>query len=175
MSNLIDVGRIAGVYGIKGWVKIHSLTEPASNLFDYQPWYIKTRHGVKPIELLEWRPHGKSYVGLFKGIVDRNQAEALGSVSIAVDRSVFPALPNGEFYWYELESCRVISIYNDTTIDLGVVSRVMATGANDVLVVVGDESSIDQQERLIPYVPEQFVKEVDLDKQRIVVDWDPEF
>ena len=81
MSSLVDVGRITGAYGVKGWVKIHSQTEPSKNIFSYQPWQLKTRHGVKAVELIEWRAHGKNYVAQVKGIDDRNQAEAYISFS----------------------------------------------------------------------------------------------
>ncbi|MFT6102164.1 MAG: 16S rRNA processing protein RimM, partial [Candidatus Endobugula sp.] len=40
MSDLLNVGRITSVFGIKGWVKIHSQTEPPENIFNYQPWYL---------------------------------------------------------------------------------------------------------------------------------------
>ncbi len=175
MSKLIDVGRITGAHGIKGWVKIHSQTEPTGNIFDYQPWYLKTRHGVKSIELINWRPHGKGYVAQVKGIDDRNEAEALSPVVIAVDKDNLPVLDSGEFYWHQLEGCRVVSIYEDKHVDLGTVKRMMPTGANDVLVVKGDKESLDEGERLVPYVLEQFVKEIDIDSHIIYVDWDPEF
>jgi 16S rRNA processing protein RimM len=175
MSNLVDVGRITAAYGVKGWVKIHSQTEPPENIFDYQPWQLKTRHGVKPITLVEWKPHGKGYVAQLKGIDDRNQAEALCPVGIAVDKSVFPALDADDYYWHQLEGCRVFSLYNNKRLDFGKVKRIMPTGANDVLVVVGDEGSIDRNERLIPYVLGQFIQEVDIDNNIITVDWDPDF
>ena len=175
MSNLIDVGRLAGAYGIKGWVKVNSQTEPPENIFKYQPWQLKTRHGVKAVEFVEWRPHGKGYVAQIKGVDDRNQAEALCPVSIAVERSVLPPLSEGEYYWHQLEGCRVISTYQGNHIDLGVVRRIMPTGANDVLVAVGDAQSVDTRERLIPYVVEQFVTEIDIDAKVITVDWDPDF
>jgi len=175
MSNLIDVGKISSPHGIKGWVKIHSQTEPAANLFTYQPWYLKTKHGVKPVELIEWRAQGKGFVARLKGIEDRNQAEILCPVSIAIEKSLLPELEEGDYYWHQLQGCRVVSIYNGSEADLGVVKKILPTGANDVLVVLGDESSIDQSERLVPYVLDQFVSSVDLEKKIIVVDWDPEF
>jgi len=44
-----------------------------------------------------------------------------------------------------------------------------------VLVIKGDDSSIDQKERLVPYLPDQVIKSIDLDAQLITVEWDPEF
>ena len=173
MSGLIDVGRLVAPYGIKGWLKLHSQTDPVGNIFDYQPWLLKTAHGVRPFELLEWRPHGKFYVVQIKGICDRNAAELLCPVTVAVDKTILPELREGDYYWHQLQGCRLVLA--NSTQDLGVVRRIMATGANDVLVVQGDDASIDQRERLVPYVLGQFVKEVNLDLGIITVDWDPDF
>ena len=175
MSNLINVGRVTGAHGIKGWVKIHSQTEPSENIFNYQPWFVKTAHGVKVIELLEWRSHGKGYVAQIKGIEDRNRAEAFCPVVIAIDKSSLPNLEKDDFYWFDLEGCRVVSTFEGVKTDLGVISRIMPTGANDVLVVAGDDQSIDLSERLIPYVLGQFVTEVNIEGKVVDVDWDPAF
>lgn len=175
MSNLINVGRVTGAHGIKGWVKIHSQTEPSENIFNYQPWFVKTAHGVKVIELLEWRSHGKGYVAQIKGIEDRNRAEAFCPVVIAIDKSSLPNLEKDDFYWFDLEGCRVVSTFEGVKADLGVISRIMPTGANDVLVVAGDDQSIDLSERLIPYVLGQFVTEVNIEGKVVDVDWDPAF
>jgi 16S rRNA processing protein RimM len=175
MSNLLNVGRLNGAYGIKGWVKVHSETESPSDLFDYRPWQLKTKHGVKAVDVVEWRPHGKDFVAKIKGIEDRNQAEALCPVVIAIEKSLLPALEQDEYYWHELEGCRVFSTFKGTEVNLGTVKRILPTGSNDVLVVVGDNESLDCRERLIPYVPDQFVLSVDIGMQKIIVDWDPEF
>ena len=175
MSKLLNVGRITSVFGIKGWVKIHSQTEPADNLFDYQPWFLKTKHGVKSIELVEWRPHGKGFVAQIVGIDDRNQAELLCPVDIAVEKDILETLDEGEFYWHQLEGLRVISDFEGQSYDFGTVKKILPTGANDVLVVVGDGQSMDQKERLIPYVPDQFVTDINIADGIIRVDWEPDF
>ena len=175
MSDLLNVGRITSVFGIKGWVKIHSQTEPPENIFNYQPWYLKTAHGVKSIELADWRAHGKGFVAQIVGIDDRNAAELLCPVDIAIEKDKLSALDDGEFYWHQLEGLRVMSRFSNQSYDFGIVKKILPTGANDVLVVVGDEQSIDQSERLIPYVPDQFVSDIDLANGVMTVDWDPEF
>lgn len=173
-SNLVNVGRLTAVYGIKGWLKVHSYTEPAENLFEYQPWLLKTAHGIKQVEIDEVRPHGDAFVVHLVGVDDRDQATAYTAVDIAVDRDELPELGEGEYYWSQLEGLRVITEYQGVERYLGKVVKLFETGANDVLVVQGDDS-VDQRERLIPYVPDQFVLSVDLDKGEIRVDWDPEF
>jgi 16S rRNA processing protein RimM len=174
-SNLVNVGRITAVFGIKGWVKVHSYTEPQDNLFTYHPWLVKTQHGVKQVEIDEARPHGDSYVAHIKGVDDRDLAETYTASDIAVERELLPELDDGEYYWDQLEGLAVYSRYNGELQRFGVVSKIMETGANDVLVVQGDAQSIDQRERLIPYVPDQFVLSIDLDTRQMLVDWDPEF
>lgn len=174
-SNLVNVGRITAVFGIKGWVKVHSYTEPQDNLFKYRPWLLKTPHGIKEIEIDEARPHGDAYVAHIKGVDDRNLAETFTKCDIAVGREELAELDDGEYYWHQLEGLRVVSQFEGQQLDFGVVSKILETGANDVLVVQGDSQSMDQKERLVPYVPGQFVLSVDLDAATILVDWDPEF
>lgn len=174
-SKLVNVGRITAVYGIKGWVKVHSYTEPQENLFSYHPWLLKTRHGVKKIEIDDARPHGNAFVAHIVGVDDRDLALEYTAADIAIERDLLPELDDGEYYWSQLEGLVVISCYEGKEQRLGVVSKIMETGANDVLVVTADADSIDKRERLIPYVPEQFVVSVDLVAGEMRVDWDPEF
>jgi 16S rRNA processing protein RimM len=98
--------------------------------------------------------------------VDRDRAAALVGAEIWVERGRLPRAKPGEFYWCDLEGLEVV---NEAGIVLGTVSHLFATGANDVLVVKGE------RERLIPYVPGEVVKQVDLEAQRMRVDWDAEF
>jgi 16S rRNA processing protein RimM len=174
-SGLVNVGRITAVYGIKGWVKVHSYTEPQDNLFEYHPWFLKTKHGVKQVEIDDARPHGDAYVAHIVGVDDRDHAAEYTATDIAIEKNLLPELSDGEYYWSQLQGLNVYTEFNGDRQKLGVVSSIMETGANDVLVVTADADSIDQRERLIPYVPEQFVNSVDLATKEIIVNWDPEF
>jgi 16S rRNA processing protein RimM len=173
--SLVNVGRVTALFGIKGWVKVHSYTEPQENLFEYHPWYLKTAHGVKKVEIDEVRPHGDAFVAHIVGIDDRDVASLYTAVDIAVESSLLPELGDGEYYWSQLEGLVVYTQFAGLRQRLGVVSKILETGANDVLVVAPDSGSIDQRERLLPYVPEQFVLSVDLVAGEMLVDWDPEF
>jgi len=171
-DNLVEVGKLAGVFGIKGWVKVVSHTQPQENIFRYLPWSMVSARGTRDVEVEEYRPHGSVWIAKLRGVGDRNAAEALGVCRIFVDKDCFASLDDGDYYWHQLLGLRV---QNRATQDLGVVSDVFETGANDVLVVAADDSSIDDRERLIPYVPGQQILKVDLEAGQILVDWDAEF
>ena len=162
----IVVGRIAGVYGVRGWVRLQSFTEPEDELLSYAPLLIGDGSAARTYEVVENKRHGKGFIVRLSGISDRDQALALVGRDIRVDRSVLVDPEPGTYYWADLEGLRVRSVEGA---ELGRVAELMATGANDVLVVEGE------RRRLIPFVPDQVVKTVDLDSGLIVVDWDPAF
>lgn len=176
-SPLVTVGEITSVYGVKGWVKVRSFTSPSENLFSYAPLFLKTKHGVKEIEIDEYRPQGKGLAAHIVGIDDRDVAQALCRSDIAIRQEQLPELEDEEFYWHQLIGLTVTSVFDGQSKVLGKVVRLMETGANDVLVVKGDPAtgSLDAKERLIPYVPEQYVLDIDLAASAITVDWDPDF
>lgn len=175
-SDLINVGTICGVFGVKGWVKVKSFTQPESNLFGFESLFLKTKHGVKPCKFLEVEKKPKGFIALLDGVPDRTAAEKLGTITIATDKSALPELGENDFYWHDLIGLRVVSVFDRSQKqDLGVVSSLMETGANDVLCVKPSATSIDTQERLVPYVLETYVLNVDIQDGVIEVDWDPDF
>lgn len=167
----VVVGRITTVHGIKGWVKVHSFTDSAENIFQYPPWWLKTTDGWEELKINEYRTTSKGLLVHIVGVDDRDLARKFCQRDIAVEKAQFPELEQGEYYWHQLEGLRVVTLEG---VQLGIVTGIMETGSNDVLEVKGDSSSLDQAERLIPYT-KQFVLRVDLDKSVIEVDWDPEF
>lgn len=172
-SDALVVGRIVGVHGIRGWVKVHSYTDPLENIFEYQPWYLKGERGWEPVDVTGSRPQGKGLVAQLAGENDRNRAtERFVGREIAVPRASLPDLEDGEYYWRDLIGLRVRT---EAGQDLGKVASLLETGANDVLVVRADRDSLDTKERLIPWVPGQYVSSVDLAAGYLVVDWDPDF
>ena len=174
-ATLVNVGRITSVFGVRGWVKVLSHTEPPDNILSYQPWWLKMRHGIKAVEIDDSKPHGQGWVAHIKGVDDRDIASEFTQVDIAVHSDQLPLLSSDEFYWHQLQDLTVISEYGDHTYLLGRVKKLIETGANDVLVVQGNGNSMDQRERLIPYLPGQVVKSVDLERSQLTVNWDPEF
>ena len=165
-SKMVPLGRISGVFGVRGWVKVHSDTAPRDNILRYSPWYLQRGEDWEVRKLLDGHLQGKGLVARLQGCSDRDQAAALLGCVIAVPRDRLPALEPNEFYWSDLEGQRVVTAEG---VELGRVSHLFATGANDVMVVKGE------RERLLPYVWGRVVLDVDLEAGLIRVDWDPEF
>ena len=160
------VGKIVGLSGVRGEVKLESYTEPRTRIFGYQPWLLKTASGESEISGCRGRAQGKGIVATLPEIDDRDAAARFVGSEIWVRRSALPESKRGEYYWADLEGLEVVTVEGAK---LGRVSHLVATGANDVLVVAGE------RERLIPFVLDDYVKEVDFDSGRITVAWDPDF
>lgn len=163
-SSRVVLGRVSGVYGVKGWVKIYSETDPREGILRYRPWLLGPER--IPRRIAEGKRHGKGVVARFDGCEDRDQAALLIGQEIAVERGQLPPPRADEFYWIDLEG---LSVVNLEGVELGRVSHLFPTGANDVIVVEGD------RERLLPFHWDGVVKDVDFEQGRIQVDWDPEF
>ncbi|OCG06563.1 ribosome maturation factor RimM [Gilliamella sp. wkB178] len=172
-ENLIVVGKLGSSYGIRGWLRIFSFTEIPDSIFDYTPWYIQRAGKWQEVIVESFKPHNQDMIVKLAGIDDRDQANTLTNVEVYVDAQKLPQLNDGDFYWKDLIGCQVKTIngYN-----LGQVTDLMETGSNDVLVVKANlKDAFGATERLIPFVEEQFIKQVDLTTKMIVVDWDPAF
>lgn len=161
----LTLGRIVGVFGVKGWVKVESFTEPRANIFSYVDWLL-VAGSESVMKLDQGKVQGQGLVAKLHGVEDRDQAVALVGAEIRVQRNQLPPTRVGEYYWVDLEGLDAFTVDGAR---LGQVSHLFATGANDVLVIQGE------RQHLVPYVPDQYVMEVDLVAKRIVVDWDPTF
>jgi 16S rRNA processing protein RimM len=163
-QKIIALGYVSAVHGVKGWVKIHSWTRPMEAILQYQPWLLG--EDKKPVKITDGRKQGKGLAALLPGIEDRDQAATLVGSQIFARRDQLPATAEDEYYWSDLEGLEVTTTEG---VSLGRVEKLMETGANDVLVIRGN------REHLVPFVPGQYVKRVDLESGAIEVDWDPEF
>lgn len=164
-KRLITLGRISGLFGVKGWVKVQSYTEPRDNIAAFSVWTV-TRNGVQSdLRVEHARGHGAAVVAKLEGIDDRDEARAWMGADIAVDRALLPACAPGEYYWADLEG---LEVRTPTELSLGTVDYLLATGGHDVLVLKGD------RERLIPFVHGTVIRSVDLEAGVIVADWSPE-
>jgi len=166
-QRFVTLGRISGVQGVQGWVRVHSDTSPRENIVNYTPWYLVRGGRRESWKVNSGRRQGKVVVAKLAGCNDRNAAEELVGALISVPRSALPdtTVP-GEYYWADLVGLSVRTVDGVT---LGRIDHLFETGSNDVMVVQGD------RERLVPYIQEQVVREVDLKAGVMLVDWDPEF
>jgi 16S rRNA processing protein RimM len=161
----IALGKIVGVFGIKGWVKVFSETRPREQIFKYSPWLLELNGSVIEAELLEGKVQGKGLIASLKGFTDCEQAKQLTGAVITVPEQALPATGKDEYYWSQLVGLNVVNLQGA---NLGRVKSLFETGANDVMIVKGDE------EHLIPFT-RYAVIDVDLDSGMITVDWDEDF
>lgn len=166
-DDYLIVGRINGLYGVRGWVKVFSHTEPRDNILNYHTWYLRRTNEWQPIELAEGRLQGKGVVARLAGCDDRDVAAGLIGSDIAILRDQLQQAAPDEYYWTDLIG---LEVHTMDGVDLGIVDHLLETGANDVLVVLQGK-----HERLIPFIREQVVREIDLAGRKMVVDWDPDF
>jgi 16S rRNA processing protein RimM len=166
VSSLVEVGEIVGAFGVLGWVKVRSFTDPPANILNYIPWALGSSEAPRSAMLVEGRPQGAAVVARLQGVEDRDQAIALKGTRILVPRQCFPDASPGTYYWADLIGLDVLTVAG---VALGKVRGLLETGANDVLDVKGE------RDRLIPFVVGEFVKNVDRAESLITVDWDPEF
>jgi 16S rRNA processing protein RimM len=166
------MGKVTSVYGVKGWVKVFSYTQPKENLCKYNIWTLEQNGSQRPVKVLQCKAHGNGLVAQLENCGDREVAKTYCDSLIRISLSELPDLADDDFYWHQLEGLKVITVQEQV---LGKVHHMMETGANDVLVVKKCAGSIDGRERLIPYLPEQVVKSVNLESGEILVDWDSEF
>ncbi|HYG06097.1 MAG TPA: ribosome maturation factor RimM [Stenotrophomonas sp.] len=163
----ILLGRVVGAFGIRGEAKIESWTEPRLSIFRYQPWILRAPNGEeRELSGARGRESGKHLIATLPDVADRDLVEAMRGTEIYVARSALPPPKPDEYYWVDLEG---LAVRNLEGVELGTVSHLFSTGANDVLAVRGD------RERLIPFVLPDFVHSVDFEANLIVVDWDPDF
>lgn len=167
----ILIGHIISARGLNGWVKVFSYTDPIEQIFSYTPWNL-VKNGRQTMDLVEGKVQGKHLIALLKGVEDRNQAESLMGAEIWISTDQLEELGEGEFYWHQLEGLTVV---NESGEVFGDVSHLTETGANDVLIVEATPESIDDRQRLIPYVEDRVIKRVDLNSRRILVSWDADF
>jgi 16S rRNA processing protein RimM len=159
------VGTINGLFGVQGWVKIFSHTQPRKNILSYKPWHIQIDEQWQTLEIVNGREQSKTIVAKIKDIDNREQARAMIGIDVYIEKSQLSKLKKGEHYWEDLIGLEVI---NRSNFVLGKVQNLMETGANHVLIVQG------KKEHWVPYI-EPFLCEVNIEKQQILVDWDEDF
>jgi 16S rRNA processing protein RimM len=162
----VTLGRISGVYGVRGWLRVHSYTEPRDNILRFARWMLLHQGERRVIDVEATRYAGGSVLAKLAGVDDRDVARGWIGAEIAVERQELPPCEPGEYYWADLEGLSVVTADGER---LGSVDHLIATGAHDVIVLDGAPG------RMIPFVADRIVRKVDLDTGEIVVDWDPAY
>lgn len=166
MNNDVPVvlGKVSGLFGVKGWVKIFSFTDPKEAILEYPVWQIEIEGLWRPVSVAEGQPHGKTIIARFEGVDDRDAAAVYLQADVGVFRQEMPEAGEAQYYWSDLEGLKVEGQSGNT---LGVVAYLLETGANDVMVVKDGEAEV-----LIPFVMGTVVEDVDLAAGVIRVDWE---
>jgi len=163
----LPVGRVSGIYGVRGFVRVFSEMEPREAVADFPHIWVRVPGGVWEFREIEsGRAHGRGVVLKFVGVDDRELAQAMVGAELEIERSWLPQPESGAYYWADLQG---LLVETGSGVTLGQVAGFIQTGANDVLVVRGE------REHLVPWVVGRYVLGVDLAARRIQVDWDPDF
>lgn len=164
-NDLLECGHVTGVHGIRGWIKVFSNTIPREQITSFTPWLLDING-----ELIEFKVKGKKQgkliVAHLNGCDDRNRALEYVNAKIYISKSQLPVLDKGDYYWDDLEGLSVETAEGEL---LGKVDHLLETGANDVLVVKGEH------EYLIPFVQNDIVLDVDLERGVMRVNWQADY
>ena len=156
-DRLIAMGRVAGAYGVRGWLKVAPGGGVLDTLAGAREWWI----GARAYAVVEARPHGGTVVAQLEGLQTREQAQRLKGEEVSVRRDALPQPGEGHYYLDDLVGLEVV---NEQGERLGIVKKIFSNGAQDVMEVAGDRT------HLMPWVP-SVVKQVDLPRGRITVEW----
>ena len=175
-EEVLTLATVLGAYGIKGWVRLWVNLEDPSALTHLSPLTlhkssVAAAPAVRSVTIEVLQRQGKGYVARLSGVDDRTAAEALKGNEIRMPTAQFPQADDGDFYWRDLEGLHVWCEEGESRLLLGTVQRLLETGANDVLVVTPSDDSIDDRERLIPWLLDEVIKQVDLQEKTIAVSW----
>lgn len=164
-EGFVQIGEVHGVFGVKGGLKIRSLSRPPDGIFEYKVWHLG-KHGMDvEFSVKSYRAAGDNFIVQLAGVTNREQAEALVGMRLGVPAAQLPATEPGVYYWRDLIGLKV---FNVDGIEFGAVIKLSETGSADVLVVDGD------RQRFIPFVMARYVQSVDLSARKIIVDWHPD-
>lgn len=168
----VVLGQVGKVHGVKGWLRLNSFTTPPENILDYSQLLVELDDEWQVLEIDQHRQQGNGLLVHFIGFDDPEAARNLTGLELVVDAEHLPSLEEGNFYWHELEG---MEVGNEAGEIFGVIDRLMETGANDVLVVAPSANSIDDRERLIPYIKDSIIKSIDSGERRILVNWEADY
>jgi len=157
-NSRILIGKVSGCFGVKGWLKVFSYTQPRDNITSYSSWIVND----VVYKSVESKQNGKLIVAKLKGIDDKETAFTLIGQKIEIEKQQLHNLDQDEYYWHDLIG---LEVTNKQGVKFGTIKSLLETGANDVVIVKGD------RERIIPYIMNRTIIEVDLKNNSMLVDW----
>jgi 16S rRNA processing protein RimM len=161
-SSLIELGVVGAPFGVRGWVKLRSFTDPPDRLLQHRSVQLGLGGVWTAYRIEASGRSGGQLTAKLSGIEDRDQAQALRGAQVCVPRSELPQRDDKDFYRADLIGCEVVNLAG---VRLGTVQHFVETPAQVLMVVRGE------QEYWVPAVP-QHLRRVDLLARQVVVDWD---
>ncbi|MBE8215977.1 MAG: 16S rRNA processing protein RimM [Endozoicomonadaceae bacterium] len=173
----LKVGQVISFYGVRGWLKICDWSETTGSILNYHNWFLgETSKHFKPAPHMESRMHGQYVLVRFDHCLSRDQASVYLKQHVFIHENCLPTLSPGDYYWRQLEKMQVFYVDQQAhSVCLGIVDRILETGANDVLMISSTQESLDDRERLIPWIENKVICSVDIKAGHIIVNWDPSF
>lgn len=168
---MIVLGRIVAPYGVQGWLHLHAFGDDPLAWAQMQNLWFCDDENAEPeawqaVEVERIKNHGDGVVIKFKGISDRDSAERFAPCYVGAPREALPNTSADEYYWSDLIGLTVVNLAD---VQLGTVATLFESGANEVLVVEGQD-----RQRLLPFVG-KIVKSVDLKEKLVKVDWEADW
>lgn len=161
----VVLGKISSPFGVRGWVKVFSYTDPLTNILDYSPWQLQHNGELQTVSVVTGQKHGKGIIVLLENCASAEDTLPFIGANILVNREDLPPVENDEYYWSDLIG---LTVFNMDNVNFGKIQHIIETGANEVLIVQGE------RERLIPFGG-SVIKKVDLIQGIMTVDWDASF
>ena len=181
-ADAIEVGRIGGAWGVKGWFKVQPFATDPQALFAARHWFIRPAEAAPAVlgqtaplptvlEVVEAKEHAGNLVARSPAVAHRDAAQRLYGARVFVSRTSFPQASIDEFYWVDLIGLDVVNREGQA---LGQVVGLIDTGPHSVLRVAPAPDTPPDAERLIPFVA-AYIDDVSLAQRRIGVDWGLDF
>ncbi len=162
----ICVGKFLSPFGVRGLVRVKSFTSPRENIFGFTNLFVKDNECVENLKVREFRKYRNNFLVNFSNIDNRSIASLYTNKLVFIKRESLPSVPEGEFYWGNLEGYKVI---NENNIEFGKVMDFIETGSKDVMRILGSK------EIFIPFVWNYYVLKVNEKEKTIIVDWEQDW
>lgn len=160
-SGVLPIGKIVGVHGMKGYLKVISFDETTDLFFPGNSLTLKRPDGkIQTVTVQDVQVHKHIFRMAVGGVSGRTDAELLVGADVLINRSELPEPEDGRWYWCDLIG---LAVYTADETYLGRIENLFETGSNDVLVVKHHDAEI-----LVPVI-ESVICSVDFEAQKMVV------